>query len=171
MKKIVIVFVGLLICMPSYAKDYLFNKYNNSLSVSGSKGIKKTNNMYIKNIKSIQYSQPHELFRLTGRMNIEGIYALGENNDYTTYAAGLSHDVLLLKISRMYLGVGAGIYFRNKISPNLGSRFAFGAKAFAGLQLTNFLGFEAYMNHFSNGDLNRPNIGEEYVGASLILYY
>jgi hypothetical protein len=117
------------------------------------------------------YSQPNHFFRLPGRQNAELMtqFGLGEFSKYNQdLIFGFSQDVISPGFWRMYAGMNLGIYIKTHITDRIGSRFTFGQRYFLGVNVWNDIGLELYARHFSNGDLAKPNHGQNFLGLSVL---
>ena len=95
-------------------------------------------------------------------------------SQYNQMLFGFSQDVLILYTENTYLGVGAGGYIKTRderggdvTEPRVQSLFAFGLSAFLGQKITDSMSLELFYKHFSNGKLERPNIGHNFVGLTI----
>lgn len=115
------------------------------------------------------YSQPDRLFRLPSRINFELGGVVGWDK-YNAFTIGISEDILLpiasIPYGNLYIGAGLGFYIRNISDDRIGSNFTFGERLFLGYSHKNSL-FEIYIKHYSNGTIQLPNGGHNFLGVSL----
>lgn len=163
-------------------KSPMFSDYNNQ--VSGYFGVSsKTWYFETKMFSTFwRYSQPNKFFRLPGRISFETGYMFGFEDkkrninygQYTQMLFGFSQDVLIFYTESTYIGVGLGGYIKTRDEykgdvtvPRVQSLFTFGVSAFLGQKITNNTNLELFYKHFSNGKLERPNIGHNFVGLAI----
>lgn len=124
-------------------------------------------------ITQITYSQPNHPFRLHGRVNLELAYIFAGNKRYHEFNQpifGLSEDIILPIYSKdtlsLYAGLGIGAYIKDGIERRVGSRFTFGERVFVGV-LFEGLVLEIIARHLSNGTIELPNDGHNFIGLNL----
>ncbi|GAB7140835.1 hypothetical protein RsTz2092_07880 [Deferribacterales bacterium RsTz2092] len=127
----------------------------------------------------LQYSQPDTFFRVPSRRNVELMqwfgFGMTDNgtdsmSSYDQQLIGLSLDMQLITIGRFYYGLGGGVYVGQRMTARNGSRMTFGAKMFMGYRWGKFA-IELNTRHFSNGDVEQPNHGQNFEGFTLLYTY
>lgn len=153
------------------ATNTMFDKYENQLALHINQSIKsKLEDLYT---FTLQYSQPNELFRLSGRRNFEVIAVTGGRKngvDYSQYSqiiTGLSQDVYFSIPEYFYFGAGLGIYIKAKRTDRIDSNFTFGEKLFVGYRFAH-MNIELLARHFSNGSITDKNSGQNFVGLAIL---
>lgn len=116
-----------------------------------------------------QYSQPINILRLPGRINIHALQnlAYGAADGASFGAVGISWDVLIAAWRGFYFGIGIGPYMRDSGDKYVDSRLVFGEKVFVGKNVTEKIRAELFSLHFSNGDFTNPNHGFNFVGMGI----
>lgn len=119
------------------------------------------------------YAQPNTFFRINGRINLELEAFLPIKPPLKRQIIfGAAQDIILPIYKSLYAGIGIGIYIRSNEGDDgrIGSAFTFGERAFVGFyhQLTHktTIFYECIIKHYSNGNLERPNIGYNYLGLN-----
>ena len=129
----------------------------------------------------VYYAQPNTFFRINGRINLE-LEAFFPAFNQTSHPAntkstlkpqiifGAAQDIILpLFSSRFYAGIGIGIYIRSNEGDDgrIGSAFTFGERVFVGfyhkLGEHTSMSYELIIKHYSNGNLERPNTGYNFM--------
>lgn len=132
----------------------------------------------------VYYAQPNTFFRINGRINLE-LEAFFPAFNQASHPAntkstlkpqiifGAAQDIILpLFSSRFYAGIGIGIYIRSNEGDDgrIGSAFTFGERVFVGfyhkLGEHTSMSYELIIKHYSNGNLERPNTGYNFMGMN-----
>lgn len=164
MKKYTILFLGLIFTTQSIAgTNHIFGDYKNQISGYAGYAVGGMDDEKYNALGMLQYSQPAEIFRLTGRQNLHLGYV---NGDTDWFLAGASVDVIPLSWNKFWAGVGIGAFIRTRTTEKLNSRFTFGERAFVGYNITQTSRAEFFVQHFSNGDLTDKNMGYNFFGIS-----
>lgn len=117
------------------------------------------------------YTQPNRFFRLPARLNLEiGVFFTPPPNNQKTFVIiGLSEDIVLpiypSKFGNLFVGLGVGIYLKSQRDERIGSAVTFGERFFIGYFFESF-DIELYYKHYSNGTLQLPNGGYDFLGIS-----
>jgi len=122
-------------------------------------------------LAGVQYSQPNEFFRISGRRCIELMTAhgIGELSRYNQpLIFGLAQDVIFRLFGTVYTGINLGIYIKSNRTDRICSRFMFGEKMFLGFGFLENYRLELYGRHFSNGTLTENNSGQNFFGLSVM---
>ena len=121
------------------------------------------------NLIMIGYSQPMELLRLPGRVNVNAMQniAYGSAHGLSFMGIGISWDIAFLNWHGFYVGAGLGPYMRDNRDRWVSSRLFFGEKFFIGKNINDDWRIEFMTTHFSNGDLTETNFGFNFVGFSV----
>ncbi len=120
-----------------------------------------------------RYSIPVNLF-MNGRASIEvgGILGnsnyVGGNNTVNQVIVGLMYEGVF-NFNYFYVTGGIGPYYRNENhstipGDGIGSKFVFGAKLAIGKTFFQRYNLEFVYRHFSNGELEVPNTGYNFLG-------
>lgn len=150
----------------------VFTTYDNSLALGIYADFNKKSftNIYA---LGFYYAQPNTFFRINGRISLELEAFLPINYHIKRQIIfGTAQDIILPIYKSLYTGVGIGIYIRSNEGDDgrIGSSFSFGERIFVGFyhRLTHktTIFYECIIKHYSNGNLERPNIGYNYLGFS-----
>ena len=116
-----------------------------------------------------QYSQPINIFRLPGRINIGLMQNFAYNTDKgkSFGAIGISWDVSLINWNGWYFGIGIGPYLRDSGDNYVESRLVFGERFFIGKNINKNIHAELFTQHFSNGDFTEINRGFNFLGLAI----
>ena len=167
MKKLIVIFMAALAySVPAQAdsNNVLFGEYKNQIGLYGGCGVGDMDMESSAGLLMLHYSQPTKIFRLDARQSLHIGHVFSESDQWSF--GGLSFDAVLVSWNKFYIGAGIGAYIRNNMTPRLDSRFTFGEKAFIGYQITEKLGTELFIQHYSNGDLTGQNLGYNFLGLS-----
>ncbi len=117
-------------------------------------------------IAMIQYSQPVNILRLPGRINVSMLqnFAYDSDDGASFGAVGISWDVVLGSYCGWYLGAGIGPFMRDSGDKYVESRLVFGERVFIGKNINDRWQAELFTLHFSNGDFTELNRGFNFVG-------
>lgn len=122
----------------------------------------------------LDYSQPAAIFRLPARMNFHLGYTVGwgekygENwRDYSWPQTGISLDASLISWGRFYGGTGVGAFMKWQVDARQDSRFMFMTRAFIGYRATDRFSGEAFIKHYSDGNLTPINGAYNFVGLGI----
>lgn len=125
-------------------------------------------------IMHAQYSQPTTFFKLPARQSLNVFQTLGFGKKYgwnwykyTIPIAMLSGDVALLHGKRWYIGPGIGVGMQAQQNCRIGSKLLFALKISAGYRITEHIGTELFVQHFSNGNTEKDNHSYAFYGAGL----
>lgn len=115
----------------------------------------------------LEYSQPINLLRLPGRINIHALqnFAYHSADGRSFGAIGISWDIAFLSWCDFYLGAGLGPYMRDSGDDYVTSRLVFGERVFIGYRFNNRINAEIFTLHFSNGDFTETNHGFNFIGT------
>lgn len=181
MKKICISILSIFVCLPTFcAENVMFGaNANNAFSLYVSNGTDSGSMFKIvnpfdwhyspMNLIMIGYSQPMEMLRLPGRVNINAIQNIAyDSADGLSFTGvGISWDIAVLNWRGFYIGGGIGPYLRNHLDRWVSSRLFFGEKFFIGKNINDDWRVEILTIHFSNGDLTETNYGFNFAGISV----
>ena len=127
--------------------NHIFGDYKNQISGYAGYAFGGMDDEKYNALGMLQYSQPTEIFRLTGRQNLHLGYVNGDTDWFLA-------------------SVGIGAFIRTSTTDKLNSRFTFGERAFVGYNITQTSRAEFFVQHFSNGDLTDKNMGYNFFGIS-----
>jgi hypothetical protein len=122
-----------------------------------------------------RYAIPTHIF-IHGKTSVEVGSILGTVSDVkdgniNQVYAGLMHEFLFdWKYFYSTLGIGGvyrNIYHGSNEYDGIGSRLAAMIKIGIGFNIKDNLNLEIYYKHFSNGNLNQPNHGYNFLGVSV----
>lgn len=126
------------------------------------------------NMFQIQYSQPTEFFRLHARKSLNIIQTLGHGSKYgwhwdkyTIPIAMLSEDVIPFHGQDWYTFIGLGVGMQAQQNERIGSKLLFGFKLGAGYKISDCVGIELFMQHYSNGNTAPENNSYAFYGLGL----
>lgn len=122
----------------------------------------------------LQYSQPTTFFKLQARQSLNVYQTLGFGKKYgwnwekfTIPIAVLSGDVAVLRGRNWYVGPGIGVGMQAQQNDRIGSKLVFLLKITAGYRITDHIGTEVFVQHFSNGNTDEDNHSYAFYGAGL----
>ena len=122
----------------------------------------------------VQYSQPTTFFRLPARQSLNIIQTLGHGerygwhwDKYTIPIAMLSQDVILAHGNHWYYYTGLGVGFQAQQNERIGSKLLFGFKIGGGYKISDCVGAELFMQHYSNGNTADENNSYAFYGLGL----
>ena len=122
----------------------------------------------------LQYSQPTTFFRLPARKSLNIIQTLGHGkkygwhwDKYTIPIAMLSEDVIFAHGKNWYSFAGLGVGMQAQQNERIGSKLLFGFKLGAGYKVSDCVGAELFMQHFSNGNTAPENNSYAFYGLGL----
>ena len=126
------------------------------------------------NIMHVQYSQPTTFFRLPARKSLNIMQTLGHGSKYgwnwdkyTIPIAMLSEDIIPLYGDNWYTFIGFGAGFQAQQNKRIGSKLLFSFKLGAGYKISDCVGVELFVNHFSNGNTAPENNSYAFYGAGI----
>ena len=104
-------------------------------------------------------------------MELGYIFAASKNyREFNQPILGLSEDIILPIYSAdtlsFYAGLGIGAYIKDGVERRVGSRFTFGERVFVGALFEGFV-LEIIARHISNGTIELPNGGHNFIGLNL----
>ncbi len=119
-----------------------------------------------------QYSQPTTFFKLPARQSLNVFQTLGFGkkygwnwNKFTIPIAMLTGDVALLHGRDWYFGPGIGVGMQAQQNDRIGSKLLFTLKITGGYRITDHIGAEMFVQHFSNGNTAEDNHSYAFYGA------
>ncbi len=122
----------------------------------------------------LQYSQPTTFFRLPARQSINIAQTVGMGSrygwkwqDFSIPIGYLSEDIALLCWNDLYFAAGAGVGLQVQQNDRIGSKLLFQFKLSLGYHITDRIGTELYMQHFSNANTDRDNHSYAFYGAAI----
>lgn len=169
MKRVILIFAlcWAQICAPTFATaNPMFGEYQNQAKIYGGSYVGDTQFERASVFAMAEYAQPVTFLRLPARVNLHA--GLSSGTDITWTITGGSLDVVLLSSGRFYAGAGMGIFYRNKQTMRLSSRFTFGERGFIGYRISDKLSTEIFVQHFSNGDITDRNLGYNFAGVGMV---
>ena len=120
---------------------------------------------------TLNYSQPNTFFRQQGRRNIHigyygGYYGGEDSKDNLAGVTllGLSQDVIFGG-EKYYGFLGLGAFISDDGTERIGSKFVFRERLGLGYRFEKYT-MELFFMHYSNGTLQEPNIGENFLSFS-----
>lgn len=126
------------------------------------------------NMIQFQYSQPTTFFRLPARQSLGVIQTLGHGkkygwhwDKYTIPIAILSEDVIFAHGDKWYTFMGLGVGMQAQQNERIGSKLLFGFKLGAGYKISDCIGTEFFVQHFSNGNTAPENNSYAFYGLGL----
>lgn len=114
----------------------------------------------------LSYSQPSTFFKVRSRKSLEIIGLIGLS-EYEQIIAGGMQEIFIGK-KWLYITLGLGAYIKTKRTNRIASAFTFGQKFAIGTSIKK-INIEICYRHFSNGSIEKPNRGHDFIGANL--YY
>ena len=121
-----------------------------------------------------QYSQPTTFFKLPARQSLNVHQTLGFGKKYgwnwekfTIPIAMLSGDVAILHGKNWYFGPGIGVGMQAQQNDRIGSKLVFTLKITGGYRITDHIGAELFVQHFSNGNTAEENHSYAFYGTGL----
>ena len=125
-------------------------------------------------ILHLQYSQPTTFFKLPARqsLNIAQTIGFGRKygwnwNKYSIPMFFVSEDIALFQTKKFYFSGGLGVGMQAQQNERLGAKLLFQFKLIAGYKITDKLGAELFMQHFSNGNTARENYSYAFYGLGM----
>lgn len=122
----------------------------------------------------MQYSQPTTFFKLPARQSLNVAQTLGFGkkygwhwDKYTIPMVMISGDVALVEFRDAYFSMGAGAGLQAQQNERLGAKLLFQLKLIAGYRLTDNMGVELFVQHFSNANTSEDNHSYAFYGAGL----
>ena len=181
MKKICTVILPIILSRPAIGGENIMFGANTENSVSlylsngtGPGSLSKLVNLFDWDIVPMNmimagYSQPMELLRLPGRVNVNAIQNIAYNSarGLSFFGIGISWDVAFISWRGFYIGAGIGPYYRDNHDRWVSSRLVFGERFFIGKNITDNLRTEFFTMHFSNGNLTETNLGFNFAGIAV----
>lgn len=126
------------------------------------------------NMLQVQYSQPTTFFRLPARKSINIIQTLGHGSKYgwhwdkyTIPIVMLSEDVIPFHGQDWYTFIGLGVGMQAQQNERIGSKLLFGFKLGTGYKISDCVGIELFMQHYSNGNTAPENNSYAFYGLGL----
>ena len=184
MKKIISIFVFLLLPTLSMARDYVLPDRNPFMGIYQEQfafGIGQgfdTGILLPPPIKpvpfyitTIQYSQPTSFFRIPARRSLNISMTVGlheahgwEWQEYSIPLAYITEDIALFRYKSIYAGVGAGAGLQAEENERIGSKLVFQFKVMFGYNLNDKWALEAFIQHFSNANTAEENNSYAFYG-------
>lgn len=126
------------------------------------------------NIMHLQYSQPTTFFKLPARQSLNIAQTVGFAKKYgwnwPSYSipiAFISGDVALLDLGCWYFAAGVGVGLQAYQNERSGAKLLFQLKLSAGRHITDALGVEFFVQHFSNANTAPENYSYGFYGAGI----
>ena len=120
----------------------------------------------------LQYSQPTTFFRIPARRSINIAQTIGfgskynwDWDKYTIPMIFLSEDFALLHGKNWYFSTGIGVGMQAQQNERIGSKLIFQFKLIGGYRITDKIGLELFIHHFSNGNTAEENNSYAFYGT------
>ena len=171
-----------LILLPVYAQGYnpFMGDYKNQVAVNLGQGV---NSGFIIPppvqfvpfyLLHLQYSQPTTFFKLPARQSINIGQTLGFGRGYgwdwdkfTIPMIFLSEDIALLHGDNWYFSTGIGMGLQAQQNERIGSKLLFQFKLIGGYRITDTVGLELFIQHFSNANTAIENNSYAFYGIGM----
>ncbi|MBQ4070094.1 MAG: acyloxyacyl hydrolase [Alphaproteobacteria bacterium] len=157
-----------------------FNGYDNQIAFNAGAGVNSgflippPSQFVPYTMFEFQYSQPTTFFRLPARQSINIVMNVGYGekygwhwDDFTIPMAVISEDIALFHCHDWYgfMGLGAGMQLQQ--NERIGSKLVFGFKLGTGYHISDQIGIEAFVQHFSNGNTAPENNSYAFYGLGI----
>ena len=180
MKKLILILILYFIPVCSFAANPFMCDKNNQIAFNIGQGVNSgiivppPTQLVPFYLLHFQYSQPTTFFKLPARqsINVAQTIGFGKKYDwawdkYTIPMIFLSEDFALFHGENWYFSTGIGAGMQAQQNERIGSKLIFQFKIIGGYRITDNMGIELFIQHFSNGNTAKENNSYAFYGMGL----